>query len=111
MNLECRGQVSITIFALFSEKKIPPFRSSSRTFQLKLSPWPFFLGFPRMIEPACDPTAAGQTLNACPMDRMLAAHGITEKSQAQLKQDIFVLLETGFKCGGFFVEFGCDQRR
>ena len=43
------------------------------------------------------------------MDRMLAAQGIAEKSRAQLKQDIFVLLETGFKCGGYFVEFGATN--
>lgn len=43
------------------------------------------------------------------MDRMLAAQGIAEKSRAQLKQDIFVLLETGFKRGGFFVEFGATN--
>ncbi len=27
-------------------------------------------------------------------------------SQSQLRQDLFVLSELGFKCGGFFVEFG-----
>jgi FkbM family methyltransferase len=43
------------------------------------------------------------------MDRMLAAQGIVEKSRAQLKQDIFVLLETGFKRGGYFVEFGATN--
>ena len=43
------------------------------------------------------------------MDRMLAAQGIAEKSRAQLKQDIFVLLETGFKRGGYFVEFGATN--
>jgi len=43
------------------------------------------------------------------MDRMLAAQGVAEKSRAQLKQDIFVLLETGFKRGGYFVEFGATN--
>ncbi len=43
------------------------------------------------------------------MDRMLALHGSGEKSKAQLKQDIFVLLETGFKRGGYFVEFGATN--
>ena len=40
---------------------------------------------------------------------MLAAQGVAEKSRAQLKQDIFVLLETGFKRGGYFVEFGATN--
>ncbi len=43
------------------------------------------------------------------MDSMLAAQGVVEKSRAQLKQDIFVLLETNFKRGGFFVEFGATN--
>ena len=43
------------------------------------------------------------------MDRMLATRGIAEKSRAQLKQDIFVLLETGFKRDGYFVEFGATN--
>jgi FkbM family methyltransferase len=34
---------------------------------------------------------------------------ITEKSKAQLNQDLFVLLETNFLQGGFFVEFGATD--
>jgi len=37
------------------------------------------------------------------------SYGIQNESRAQLKQDIFVLLETGFKKGGFFVEFGATN--
>lgn len=32
--------------------------------------------------------------------------GMYDKSKAQLRQDIFVLAELGFKRGGYFVEFG-----
>ena len=43
------------------------------------------------------------------LDLMLSSFGCEEKSKSQLKQDIFVLLETGFKQNGFFVEFGATN--
>jgi len=40
------------------------------------------------------------------LDEVLKLHGALRESPAQLKQDIFVLMQTGFKRSGFFVEFG-----
>lgn len=40
------------------------------------------------------------------MDQVLKLNGSSRESPAQLKQDIFVLMQTGFKRGGYFVEFG-----
>jgi len=42
-------------------------------------------------------------------DLTARAYGIDKLSKSQLKQDIFVLLETGFKRNGFFVEFGATN--
>lgn len=42
-------------------------------------------------------------------DLALAAHGCSDKPRGQLKQDVFVLLQTKFKRGGFFVEFGATN--
>lgn len=36
---------------------------------------------------------------------------VKDKSRSQLKQDLFVLLETNFKTNGFFVEFGATNGR
>lgn len=40
------------------------------------------------------------------LDEVLRMNGSSRQSNAQLKQDIFVLMETGFKRDGYFVEFG-----
>lgn len=40
------------------------------------------------------------------LDDVLRLHSSSRTSRAQLKQDIFVLMQTGFKRGGYFVEFG-----
>ena len=43
------------------------------------------------------------------MDIILNTEGSSVPSRAQLKQDIFVLIETRFKRNGFFVEFGATN--
>ncbi|WP_171207610.1 MULTISPECIES: FkbM family methyltransferase [unclassified Ruegeria] len=43
------------------------------------------------------------------LDLALQASGCKQPSRAQLKQDIFVLLQTKFKTGGYFVEFGATD--
>ena len=43
------------------------------------------------------------------LDIILKQNGISNESKAQLKQDIFVLMETNFKRDGFFVEFGATN--
>jgi FkbM family methyltransferase len=40
------------------------------------------------------------------LDEILRLNGASRHSKAQLRQDVFVLMETGFKRGGYFVEFG-----
>ena len=44
-----------------------------------------------------------------PADRLANRTDIRKKSKSQLKQDLFVLLETDFKENGFFVEFGATN--
>lgn len=57
-------------------------------------------------------TARGEQLEKlelqAPMlfDQLLRLNGSLRQSKAQLKQDIFVLMETEFKREGYFVEFG-----
>jgi FkbM family methyltransferase len=40
------------------------------------------------------------------LDQLLRLNGCSRQSKAQLRQDIFVLMETSFKREGYFVEFG-----
>lgn len=40
---------------------------------------------------------------------MARAHGFLGENKSQFHQDIFVLLETGFKQNGYFVEFGATN--
>lgn len=42
-------------------------------------------------------------------DLVARANRLEGQSRAQLRQDLFVLLETGFKTSGFFVEFGATN--
>ena len=42
-------------------------------------------------------------------EELIKAAPLIEKSKAQLRQDIFVLLETNMKHNGFFVEFGATD--
>lgn len=43
------------------------------------------------------------------LDTILVAKDSTAQSKSQLKQDIFVLLESDFKKNGYFVEFGATD--
>jgi FkbM family methyltransferase len=42
-------------------------------------------------------------------DKLLKLISLKKKNKSQLHQDLFVLLETNFKRGGFFVEFGATN--
>jgi FkbM family methyltransferase len=44
-----------------------------------------------------------------PLDRLEKRADLIKKSKSQLRQDLFVLLETDFKENGFFVEFGATN--
>lgn len=48
-------------------------------------------------------------IRAMPENCVKQALDVIGHSQAQLRQDVFVLCETGFKHGGFFVEFGATD--
>ena len=43
------------------------------------------------------------------LDALANVPGLRGQCHSQLKQDLFVLLETGFKRGGYFVEFGATN--
>ena len=43
------------------------------------------------------------------LDELLRLNGSSRRSKAQLRQNIFVLMETGFKREGYFVEFGATD--
>lgn len=43
------------------------------------------------------------------LNYVLERHGVQGEAKSQLKQEIFVLFETGFKRNGFFVEFGATN--
>ena len=44
-----------------------------------------------------------------PADDLLRLTQSIKNSKSQLKQDLFVLLQTNFKTNGFFVEFGATN--
>ena len=57
-------------------------------------------------ERASDDLAFLKALDKSVVDKAIR---LLEKSQSQLRQDIFVLSELGFKRDGFFVEFGATN--
>lgn len=50
-----------------------------------------------------------QEILAGPTERLHEMLDVRDKSKSQVNQDLFVLLETGFKKNGFFVEFGATN--
>ena len=50
-----------------------------------------------------------ETILSLPIDRLIKLAEVKDKSKSQLKQDLFVLLETNFKENGFFIEFGATN--
>ncbi|MBT8545251.1 hypothetical protein G6732_00025 [Polynucleobacter paneuropaeus] len=48
---------------------------------------------------------------ALPMEHLTKLLEVKNSSKSQIKQDLFVLLETNFKRNGYFVEFGATNGR
>ncbi|MER8680392.1 FkbM family methyltransferase [Mesorhizobium sp. M1405] len=48
-------------------------------------------------------------IRALPAEYVASALAVLRESKSQLRQDLFVLSETGFKENGFFVEFGATN--
>ncbi|CDZ69710.1 Methyltransferase FkbM family [Neorhizobium galegae bv. orientalis] len=58
---------------------------------------------------AAMPKHVATFLNEIPAESIGCAIGLINKSRSQILQDVFVLLHSNFKIGGYFVEFGATN--